>query len=294
MRPAPNVHDKITRTIIAAIERGAAQYQMPWNSSANDGSLRSVPANPIGRDSYRGINALALWASQITEEFPTCEWATFRQWQTAGANVRRVQKGTPIVFWRIAEGAGELAEHAAPSQTRAVIKTSCVFNLAQVDGFVHSKVIVVPSVSKGTADSLINTSGATIHHGETGAFYDPVHDQIWLPHKEFFNELEGYYSVAFHELAHWTGHESRCARDLKGRFGSESYAVEELVAELGAAFLCAEVGLSTKPRPDHAQYIQSWLRVLKNDTRAVFAVVSKATQASAFLLQSSSAKSESQ
>lgn len=215
--------------------------------------------------------------------------------------MRRGQKGAPVVFWKIVGKGDEVEEAAKPMDQAAtphptaLVKTSCVFNAAQVDGFNRPpKEITSLALLNATAESLITACGATIHHGKSSAFYDPVYDKIWLPHKAFFKESAGYYSVAFHELTHWTGHENRCSRDLKGRFGSESYAMEELVAELGAAFLCAEVGLSTKPRPDHAQYIQSWLRVLKSDTRAVFTAASKATQASAFLLQSSSVKSQSQ
>ena len=163
-------------------------------------------------------------------------------------------------------------------------KAAYVFNAAQVDGYEPASPPALPTIERHAgADVLIQASGASIHHGSHQACYVPSRDQIHLPPEGAFRDAESYYGVALHELIHWTGHEHRCARDLRHRFGSEAYAAEELIAEMGAAFLCAELGITPEPRIDHARYIESWLRVLKSDKRAIFTAASKASQAANYL-----------
>lgn len=285
--PRLDIHQSITNQIMAAIEAGAGDYRMPWNTRICFSTGGSLPCNPIGRYGYKGINILSLWCSQQAHSHPTMEWATFRQWQSAGAQVRKGERGTLTVFYKPADSdsrnAGE-EEDTQASARRFVARAAYVFNAAQVDGYLPPSLPVLPEIERHeSADRLISASGATIHHGGPCACYVPSRDEIHLPPSGAFSNSTAYYGVALHELTHWTGHESRCARDLRNRFGSEAYAGEELIAELGAAFLCAEVGVAAEPRIDHARYIQSWLRVLKNDKRAIFTAAAKASQAAAYL-----------
>jgi antirestriction protein ArdC len=159
-----------------------------------------------------------------------------------------------------------------------------VFSAEQVDGWeVPERQEKDTPERIAAAESFFAAIGADVRHGGNRAAYSPSQDAIVLPSLEQFSEASRYYSTSAHEHAHWTGHASRLARDLSGRFGTDSYAAEELVAELSAAFTCARLGLSAAPRPDHAQYLSSWLRVLRADAAAIFTAASKAQQATDFL-----------
>jgi len=291
MKTAPklDIHQNITNQIIAAIEAGSGEYQMPWNPRLCFGSTISIPHNPVGRYGYQGINILSLWSSQQVSSYPTAEWATFRQWQSIGSQVRKGEKGTLSVFYKTMDMADSstINDDESPSrQSRFLARASYVFNAAQVDGCAPKASPPLSEIERHeSAEKLIAASDANIHHGGPAACYVPSRDEIHLPPAGAFRSPEAYYNVALHELTHWTGHETRCGRDLRNRFGTETYAMEELVAELGAAFLSAEIGLTAEPRIDHARYIDSWLKVLKNDKRAIFAAAAKASQAAAFLTQ---------
>ena len=237
---------------------------------------------------YRGTNVLALWASQEVNSYPTAEWGTFRQWLGAGAQVRNGEKGTLTVFYKItgrSEAEDMEQESATPTlSARLFARGAYVFNAAQVDGYNPKPLPIGTDVERNSvAECVISRSGAVVRNGGLTACYIPSRDEIHLPPLRAFHDAEGYFSVALHELIHWTGHEKRCNRSLKHRFGTEAYAAEELIAELGAAFLCAELGISQQPRTDHACYIESWLRVLKDDKRAIFTAASKATEAAAYI-----------
>jgi antirestriction protein ArdC len=289
-----NLYDRITRQIIEAIETGAGTYQMPWNNLREGHAL---PSNPVGKYQYHGINVLGLWASQQLRAFTTGHWATYRQWASIGAQVRKGEKGSPTVFFQPSTPStpDEHRDHEDQASSRRqgarpfIAKLASVFNADQVDGF-HRENTPPPLDQKHEqAESVIAQSGARILWGGDAACYLPSRDEIHLPPPVNFVSAEAYYSVAFHELTHWTGHTDRCARDLAGRFGSSAYAMEELIAELGAAFMAAEVGISQEPRIDHAQYINSWLDVLQQDARAIFTAASKASDACRFLLQNQTA-----
>lgn len=289
----PDLHQGITNQIIAAIEVGAGKYQMPWNPRLCFGSAVKIPHNPVGRYNYRGINILSLWSSQQASSYPTAEWATFRQWQSVGAQVRKGEKGTLTAFYKTVETVGQVTSEDENSQPRSncfVARVAYVFNAAQVDGYTPRELPQPSDIERNEkVDQFIAVSNANIHHGGAHACYLPKHDEIHLPPAGAFRSVQGYYHVALHELTHWTGHESRCARDLRNRFGTEAYAIEELIAELGAAFLSAELGIATEPRIDHARYISSWLKVLKNDKRAIFTAATKASEATNFLKNLASA-----
>ena len=289
MTSRTDIFQATTQKIIAAIENGAGEYQMPWNPRQCGGSDLTMPYNPIGGYAYRGINVVSLWIGQEVEKYPTAEWATYRQWLSIGAQVRKGEKSTTTVFFKPVdtdEGQGAQTEDVDSDtpRSRFIARAGHVFNAAQVDGYAPKPIPEIPDAERhATADLLIRDSGASIAHGGATACYVPSRDQIHLPPPGSFRGVEAYYCVAFHELTHWTGHQSRCDRNLRNRFGSEAYAMEELIAELGSAFLCARLNITPEPRQDHAQYIESWLKALKNDNRAIFMAASKATQATEFL-----------
>lgn len=289
MAPNSDIYQTTAQKIIAVIKNGAGEYRMPWNPIKCGGSERTMPHNPIGGYAYRGINIVSLWISQEVEGYSTAEWATYRQWLSVGAQVQKGQKGTSTVFFKPVE-TGEpqeaTTENVDNDMARAlfIARVGYVFNADQVDGY-SSKPAPELSVTKrhANADRLVKEGGACIIFGGVIACYAPSRDKIQLPPPGSFRDMEAYYGVTFHELTHWTGHQSRCNRDLRNRFGSEAYAMEELVAELGSAFLCARLGIAPEPREDHAQYIESWLKALNHDKRAIFTAASKASQAAEFL-----------
>lgn len=280
-----DLHQRITNQIVAAIEAGAGDYQMPWNPKLCIGPTIGLPHNPVGHYAYHGINILALWSSQQHRAYASAEWATFRQWQSAGAHVRKGEKGTLTVFFKATESSPQSAESNEQEPRRHFIaKAAYVFNAAQVDGFTPSAPPELTPIERhAAAETLIKASRASIYYDSRQACYIPSKDEIHLPPDGAFKDAQGYYSVALHELMHWSGHASRCNRELRNRFGTEAYAAEELIAELGAAFLCAELGISPEPRIDHARYIESWLRILKGDKRAIFTAAAKANQAVLYL-----------
>ncbi len=285
------LYERITLQIIEAIEAGAGDYRMPWNTK---GSGASLPQNPVGKYRYHGINVLSLWASQQIRAFTTDRWATYRQWQSIGAQVRKGETGSPTVFYQpiLGDDDRETSGDSASAQGRTgrpfILKMATVFNADQIDGF-HPEHVTPPADQRQEmAEQVIKNSKARILWGGEQACYLPTRDEIHLPHPEEFVSSEAYYGVAFHELVHWTGHASRCARDLSGCFGSAAYAMEELVAELGAAFISGETGIVSEPRKDHAAYISSWLCCLKADPKAIFKAAAEAGNAASFVLGSRS------
>ena len=291
-----DAYQKITDQIVAAIEAGAGPVEMPWHRG-NVGTTR--PANAFTAKPYQGVNIVSLWAASAINDLTSGYWATFRQWQYLGAQVRKGEKGSPIVFYKryVAgqPGAGSHDDSAShPDSDEAVrwfARTSWVFNAEQVEGWSPPEVNVPsPAEVLSQAEIFIGRTGAKIRHGGEGASYSARKDVIEMPAREAFKgtvtsgATESYYAVLFHELTHWSGHPSRLDRQLSNRFGNKAYAMEELIAELGASFLCAECAITSEPRPDHANYIADWLEVLKKDKRAIFTAASKASEATAFLI----------
>jgi antirestriction protein ArdC len=226
--------------------------------------------------------------------YPYAVWATYRQWAELGAQVRKGEKASSVIFYK------EYAVDADPNDTddhgmRRVARASSVFNVAQVDGFAPAELPELPAITRiANAETLIVDSRAEIRHGGDMAYYrrptsDGSGDFIQMPDERRFQasddaqRSEDYYSVLLHELTHWTSPSDRCDRQLGKRFGDAAYAMEELVAELGAAFLCAELGITSTPRADHAGYIAHWLDVMKSDKRAIFTAAARASEAVAYL-----------
>ena len=258
---------------------------MPWHTS---GRFAFSPINIASHRPYRGINTLCLWAAAQSKGYESGEWGTYQQWHEKGAQVRKGEKATLVVFWKFVNDAKETQEdgeqHASGSRL-LFTRGYSVFNAAQVDGYTPTADADVPMPERiADADAFFSGIGVDLRHGGNQAFYSPVSDHIQMPPYAAFRESAAYYSTLAHEFTHWTATASRCNRELGRRFGDNAYAAEELIAELGAAFTCAHLGLSTEPRPDHAQYLASWLKVLKADKRAVFTAASKAQQATDWLI----------
>lgn len=272
-----DIYQEVTNRIIASLEAGAPAWVQPWKNNSPTG----LPYNAGTGRRYSGVNVALLWAEAADRGYASSGWLTYKQAQAVGGQVRRGEKGTKVVFWRMREvrdaDTGELEQIPLAAMFT-------VFNEAQIDGL---KPVTAEPVSvftgHGGAEACISQSGASIHHGGNRAFYSPAADQITLPERSQFKSPADYYATALHELVHWSGHASRLNRSLKGRFGDEAYAAEELIAELGAAFLCASLGVEGKLQ--HEGYIASWLRVLKNDKRAIFTASSAAQKAADFLLK---------
>jgi antirestriction protein ArdC len=281
-----DVYESITDQVIAAIEEGAGEWQMPWHRSGV-----SRPANAFTKKPYRGVNVVALWAAADGHHFSSGSWATYKQWQELDAQVRKGERASLIVFWKELERDVEDQETGERERRKTLFaRASWVFNADQVDGWTppsSPERNLVQALDQ--AEAFTASTGADIRHGGERAYYRRSDDHVQMPERERFTgsetstPTEAYYATLLHELVHWTGHESRLDRDLSGRFGNEAYAVEELVAELGAAFLCADLSITNTPRPDHAAYIANWLEVLKRDKRAIFTAARKASQASDYL-----------
>ncbi len=275
-RSKRNLRKEVTDTIIKALEAGTAPWVKPW-TAANSG----LPMKQDTGQAYRGINILLLTLAGMS--FGSNEWYTFKQAQTRGGNVRKGEKGTMVVFWKMLkrteedEFTGEEKEKLIP-----MLRQFTVFNRDQIDGLPEIVIEDVPDFERHEeAEMTISNSGADITYGQNRAAYSPTMDCIHMPEREAFENPECFYSTSFHELAHWTGSKSRLDRDLKGSFGGESYAFEELVAEIGSAFLCAEHRIDGALQ--HPSYIAHWIKGLKEDQNAIFRAA-KLAQAAADLI----------
>jgi len=277
-----DIYERITAQIVAAIEAGAGDYKMPWH---HQGSAASRPINVASGKPYRGANVLMLWIAAENAGYSGGLWGTYRQWAELGGQVRKGERATQIVFWKISRpDQGEHADSGDSAEDggreRFFARSYSVFNVDQVDGYALSAMPVRPETERlAHAEAFYaNLQIPTVYCGSE-AFYRPSTDTVHMPPFEAFHEPAGHYSVLFHEGLHATAAKHRCDRDLSGRFGSEAYAFEEIIADVGSSMLLADLGIAVHPRPDHAAYIASWLKVLKNDTSAIFTAASKAQQA---------------
>jgi len=291
--PKPDVYARVTSQIVNAIEQGTGTWRMPWHTS---GRFAFSPVNAVTHKPYRGVNVLALWAVAQSKGYDRGEWATYNQWQDRGAQVRKGEKSASVAFWKFADDSAESqdGEQEHSSRSRLVFcRLYSVFNAAQVDGYAPKPDANAPIETRiESADTFFGRINARVAHQGNRAFYSPADDTITLPPFAAFFSPVDYYSTRAHETGHWTAKADRCNRELGKRFGDNAYSIEELVAELTAAFTLAHLGLSSEPRPDHAQYIASWLRVLKADNRAIFTAASKAQQAADFIIRQSERTAE--
>jgi len=288
-----DVHQEITNRIVDAIE-AAGEFRLPWITDKRKSYGR--PVNVASKNPYNGVNILSLWVAGLAAEFGSNIWGTYRQWQDQGCQVRRGEKSSLVVFYKTINVEQTNEQGETENGERMFARASHVFNASQVDGFTNPE----PSAPDlpdapifdpiARAEAFARATGAKIEEGGDKACFIPSLDMVRMPDRirftgtETTTAAEGFYSTLCHELTHWSGAKHRLDRDMKGRFGSEAYAMEELVAELGAAFLCADLGITPEPRDDHAQYVKNWLSVLKSDKKAVFTAASKASEAANWLL----------
>lgn len=284
-QPRTSLYSEITDRIIADLERGCVPWVKPWGRAK---AALGLPKNAATSRTYSGINILILWDAVIEHAYPGQQWLTFRQALSLGGNVRKGEHGTTIVhadrFVPKGEKERARAEDDEP-QTVPFLKRFTVFNVAQCDGLpdhLYGSCEPLPDREMiPQAEALIRASGADLRIGGDRAFYMPARDFIQLPPQPAFFEQVNYYRTCFHELGHWTGHPTRLARDMSGSFGSKAYAREELVAEIAAAFVCSTLGI--EPTVRHADYLGSWLAVLREDNRAIFRAASLASKVADFL-----------
>jgi antirestriction protein ArdC len=251
---------------------------------------------------YRGVNIVALWVDAMSKRYISGYWASYKQWQTLGAQVRKGERGSTIVFYKPLDQPELGVQNAAPGEEqkdgfRFVARASHVFNAEQVDGWTppvpETKSIV--QINEEVA-AFIEAIGADVRHGFHMARYRRDLDCIEMPSPELFigtctsTPTEAYHGVLLHELTHWVGGEKRLNREFGKKFGDRAYAFEELIAELGAAFLCSAFRITNEPRPDHAAYVSSWLEILDRDAKAVFTAASKAQEAVEHLMSLAMAK----
>jgi antirestriction protein ArdC len=282
-----DVYERITSRIVADLERGVRTWHTPWNVQHAAGRpTRPLRANGIP---YQGINIIELWCSAVLHGFAAPIWMTFKQALELGAHVRKGEHGTQVVYVsRITRSETDAETGAESPREIPFMRTYAVFNVDQIEGLPPHYYAIAqqpePAQRIAHAEAFLAATGAEVHHGGTRAYYRISTDTIQMPPFESFPEAESYYATRGHETVHWTRHPSRLARDFEQkRYGDEGYAMEELVAELGAAFLCADLSLTPEARDDHAAYIASWIKVLKNDKRAIFTAASHAQRALDFL-----------
>jgi len=279
-----SIYRSVTDKIVEAIKAGVGEFKMPWHLG-RDGA--AMPVNASTDAPYRGINVLSLWIDAIRKGYPSGLWASYRQWQLLGAQVRKGERGAVIIFYKTLPQ----EEEGSEGQHRAfVARASRVFNAAQVEGWTQP---VPPAAAEfeqhEQAEALVRATGARVRHGFSMAKYRRDLDDIEMPSPGMFlgtqtsTPFESYYAVLFHELTHWSGAPHRLDREFGKRFGDHAYAMEELVAELGAAFLCAMLGIANEPRPDHASYVESWLTILDRDAQAIFTAANRAQLAVEYL-----------
>lgn len=281
---ANDIYAEVTARIIADLEAGIAPWARPWDRSAGGDSAAAMPRNAATKRPYSGVNVLILWGAAQAHGFTSSRWLTFNQARDAGGCVRKGSKGTTIVY---ASTFVPEAEKAKGDDARAVayLKRFTVFNLDQIDGCDHLRgtdAPMTPRQQHEAGEALIAASGIDFRIGGDKAFYVPAHDFVQVPPQQAFRDQINFYRTAFHELGHATGHASRLGRNILNRFGSKDYAHEELVAEIASAFVCASLGI--EPTVRHADYIGSWLEVLREDNRAIFRAASMASKASDWLL----------
>jgi antirestriction protein ArdC len=282
-----NLYDDVTSRIVAELEAGRVPWVQPWSKAGGSGP--GLPRNALTGRSYSGVNVLILWGAVIGEGWPSQSWLTFRQAIEAGGCVRKSERGVTMVYADrfVPEGEKQRVERdGGDAKAVPFLKRFTVFNVAQCEGLRPGLAADPAPLAEReivpVAERVIAASGVDFRIGGNEAFYVPSHDFVQVPPQPAFFEQINYYRTCLHELTHATGHPSRLGRNLTNAFGSKDYAREELVAEMGSAFLCASLGIT--PTVRHADYLASWLAVLREDNRAIFRAASAASKAADWLL----------
>ena len=269
--------EEVTAKLVSALEQGTVPWRKPWTSS--------VPFNAVSGRPYNGINTVVLMMRGLElDDGADPRWATYLQAQEKGWQIKKGAKGTRVTLWKNLVLPPEQEDQEG--KTIMMHKLFTVFHASQIEGIGEYQPAIKNELeSNETAERLMLNSGAEIRHGGCKACYYPSEDYIMLPDKRDFHSASGYYATALHELIHWTGHKTRLNRDLTGEKRSKSYAKEELLAELGSMFLSRIAGIKQDEEvySNHASYISSWLKCLKEDVNFVFKVSAEASRAAEFL-----------
>lgn len=284
-QPRTDVYARVTAKIIADLEQGVRTWQRPWNAEHAAGNIIR-PLRATG-EPYRGINVVLLWSEALDKGYTAPIWMTYKQAASVGAQVRKGEHGATVVYAdKITKSEtndnGEASERSIP-----FMKAYTVFNVQQIDGLpAHFTAKLEPPHPVARiehAEAFFAATGITIQHGGNKAFYSPSRDIVQIPPRESFRDSASHAATVAHELTHATSHPSRLARELGKRFGDDAYCVEELIAEMGAAFLCADLGITPEVQEDHAAYLAHWIDRLRTDKRAIFTAASQAQRAVDFL-----------
>jgi antirestriction protein ArdC len=283
MNARHSLYETITNDMLAELKRGVAPWVKPW--SEGGGSVPLLPYNALTRKRYHGVNVLILWHAALAKGYRHPGWIGYHQALGLGGHVKKDEKSTVIVYGSTFVPKGERGKPEEEQKRVPFLKKRIVFNVEQTENL-PERLTRLPEPTPlpealDHVEAFLRRIGAKVLHGGDRAAYSPNFDLITLPEPARFESISHYYATSLHEHGHWTGHKSRLDRDLAGRFGTESYAAEELVAELAAAYLCALLAIPGRLR--HAEYLGHWIALLSHDARALFTAASKATDAARFL-----------
>lgn len=282
-----DVYTRVTSHIVEELERGVRPWLKPWNAENAAGRItRPLRHNGLP---YNGVNVLMLWASAEMQGYSCPFWLTFQQAKEFGGHVKKGQHGSPVVYASTFKKKEQAEDGSENEADIPFLKEYTVFNAEQCEGLpehfyrlAHQPAEKIERIEH--ADRFFTNTKADIRTGGNQAYYASSLDYIQMPPIEAFRDAESHAATLAHELTHWTKHQSRLNREFgRKRWGDEGYAIEELVAELGAAFLCADLNITPDIRDDHAAYIGHWLKILKDDKRAIFSAASHASKAAEYL-----------
>lgn len=283
-----NLYDEITNKIIGELEAGRVPWVQPWGMSAAKAPL-GLPKNAATSRNYSGINILILWGAVMQHGFPAQSWLTFRQALSLGGNVMKGERGTTVVYADrfIPDDEKKRArETGEEAQAIPFLKRFTVFNVAQCEGLPEEVQAVAPPTPPGLiepkVEALIKATGIDFRIGGDRAYFDVLNNFVHVPPPQAFFEPINWHRTALHEVGHASGHHSRLARDLGGSFGSKRYFVEEVVAEISAAYTCAAMGIV--PTVRHSDYIGAWIDTMREDSRVIVRAASQASKAADWIL----------
>lgn len=273
-------YERVTAAIQAALSGDLPAWRRPWRTLRAAGAT-GIPQNAVSGHAYRGVNTILLWTRMDAD----ARYLTYRQAQELGGHVRKGEHGTQITFWQKRQYTKRDESGEEETRSSLLMKVYTVFALSQTDGVTlpQSRKDPAPLPAPPTITTVYSTLGTSVDHGGDRAAFIPSHDKIVMPRPEAFSSPDAYAATALHELTHWTGHESRLAREFGKRFGDQAYAAEELVAEIGSAFLCASLGVDCALE-HHASYLDHWRKLLSTDPRAIITAASKAQAAADYVL----------
>lgn len=279
-----DIKQEITNKIIELMESSQTDNGKLWKDAIVDAGMPYNAKTGLG---YSGVNILLLCVEKEKKNYAKNAWLTYKQAQELGGQVRKGEKGIKCIYFEMKSYLNEDEE----TKFFPFAKSFVLFNLEQIDNLDQSKLKDAENPLNGIefnpideAEKMIHAIGVPISHGGNRAYYSITNDKITLPTQKAFLKSEMYYAVALHEVTHATGHESRLNREFGKRFGDHAYAFEELIAELGAAFLYSTLNLKVDMMQHHAGYIQSWLKILRNDKNAIFTAANRANQAFNYVL----------